>query len=198
MEDIKNHRVAILAANGFEESELFTPLEALRKAGAEVTIVSLDSKDIRSWNKTNWGKSLAVDTTLKDCSPNDFDALFIPGGLMSPDTLRANEDAVDFVAAFGNSGKVIGSICHGPWMLIEAGLAENRELTSYTSIRTDLLNAGALWVNKDCVVDEGIVTSRGPEDLAIFCERFIGEIAEGNHLRQAPSPDQSYSSHLLQ
>lgn len=197
MELSQKHKVAILATNGFEESELFKPLEILRFAGADVQIVSINADDIRSWNKTNWGKSIAVDLTLENCSPADFDALVLPGGLMNPDTLRTHEDAIDFIKAFAESGKIIAAICHAPWLLIEAGLAKDRELTSYHSIKTDLLNAGALWQNKAVVCDDGIITSRSPDDLAAFCDKLIEEIAEGSHSRHIP-PSEEYSQRFLQ
>lgn len=197
MELSQKHKVAILATNGFEESELFKPLEILRFAGANVQIVSINADDIRSWNKTNWGKSIAVDLTLENCSPADFDALVLPGGLMNPDTLRTHEDAIDFIKAFAESGKIIAAICHAPWLLIEAGLAKDRELTSYHSIKTDLLNAGALWQNKAVVCDDGIITSRSPDDLAAFCDKLIEEIAEGSHSRHIP-PSEEYSQRFLQ
>lgn len=197
MELSHNHRVAILATNGFEESELFKPLEALRKAGADVQIVSINSEDIRSWNKTNWGKSIAVDHTLEQCSPTDFDALVLPGGLMNPDTLRTHDDAIDFIKAFAESGKTIAAICHAPWLLIEAGLAKDRELTSYHSIKTDMLNAGALWQNKEVIVDDGIITSRSPEDLPVFCEKLIEAIAQNSHVHHIP-PSEEYSQRFLQ
>ena len=197
MELSQKHKVAILATNGFEESELFRPLEALRKAGADVQIVSINSEDIRSWNKTSWGKSIAVDHTLEQCSPADFDALVLPGGLMNPDTLRTHDDAIDFIKAFAESGKTIAAICHAPWLLIEAGLAKDRELTSYHSIKTDMLNAGALWQDKEVIVDDGIITSRSPEDLPIFCEKLIEEIAQNSHVHHIP-PSEEYSQRFLQ
>lgn len=194
----QDYRVAILATNGFEESELFKPLEALRQAGANVQIVSINPEDIRSWNKTSWGKSIAVDCTLAQCSPADFDALVLPGGLMNPDTLRTHDDAIDFIKAFAESGKIIAAICHAPWLLIEAGLAQDRELTSYHSIKTDLLNAGALWTDKPVVNDDGIITSRSPEDLEAFCDMLIEQIARGgSHAHQIP-PSEEYSQQFLQ
>lgn len=182
-----NKKVAILATNGFEQSELFEPLQALQEAGAQAQIISLKSGEIKGWDKKDWGKSIGVDELVKNVSADEFDALLLPGGVMNPDTLRDDKQAVEFVRSFVESGKPIAAICHGPWTLIEAGGVENLTLTSYSSIKTDLLNAGAIWVDEEVVTDHGIVTSRKPEDLPAFCEKMIEEFAEGKHSQRMVS-----------
>jgi protease I len=177
-------RVAILATDGFEQSELFEPKKALEEAGAQVSIVSLEAGEIKGWNHTNWGETVDVDLTVDEASADDFDALQLPGGVMNPDKLRANEKAVAFVKAFFDAGKPVGAICHAPWTLIEAGVVEGRTLTSYASIRTDLENAGAKWVDQEVVTDNGLVTSRKPDDIPAFNEKIIEEFAEGVHKRR--------------
>lgn len=174
-------KVAILATDGFEQSELFEPKKALEDVGAEAQIVSLKSGSIKAWNHTDWGKTIDVDVTVSSAKVDDFDALVLPGGVMNPDTLRMDQKAVDFVKAFVNSGKPIAAICHGPWTLIEAGAVQGRTMTSYQSIKTDLINAGAKWVDETVVTDNGLVTSRKPDDLPAFCEKMIEEFAEGRH-----------------
>ena len=174
-------RVAILATDGFEQDELFLPKEALEDAGAHVEVISLKKGEIKAWSKDNWGKNLKVDAIVSEVDPKNFDALMIPGGVMSPDKLRTDADAVNFVKSFGENGKPIAAICHGPSMLIEAAIVEGRSLTSYPSIRTDLLNAGAAWTDEDVVVDRGLVTSRRPADIPAFNAKMIEEFAEGPH-----------------
>lgn len=184
--DLTGHSVAILATNGFEESELFEPLEALREAGAEPTVVSLPetSEKIRGWSGGNWGESIEVDTTVENASPDDFDSLVLPGGVMNPDRLRMDSDAVGFVRAFFEEGKPVAAICHGPWMIAEANAASGRRMTSYASIRTDLENAGADWVDREVVVDQGLVTSRSPADMDAFVAKMLEETTEGVHAGQ--------------
>lgn len=177
--------VAILATHGFEQSELLVPLKELRDAGAEVKIVSLQGGEIRGWKDKDWGDSVRVDLTLDEARAEDFEALLIPGGVMNPDLLRAEASAVDFVKDFVSAGKPIASICHGPQLLIETGMVRGRKLTSYHSIRTDLINAGAEWVDEEVVTDMGLVTSRKPDDLPAFCKKMLEEFAEGRHDRQA-------------
>lgn len=174
-------KVAILATDGFEQSELFEPKAALEEAGAETTIVSLKPGKIKAWNKTDWGKTIAVDETVERASADDFDALVLPGGVMNPDKLRANSKAVELVKAFGEAGKPIGAICHGPWTLIEAGLVNGRDMTSWPSLKTDLTNAGARWADEEVIVDNGLVTSRKPDDIPAFVQKLIEEISEGPH-----------------
>lgn len=172
-----NKRVAILAADGFEQSELEQPMKALEEAGATVSIVSPNPKTIQGMHHADKGDEFEVDIPLDDANPAEFDALLIPGGLMNPDALRSNPAAIKFVRAFGKSGKLIASICHGPWVLIEAGLVNGLRLTSWPAIKTDIKNAGGKWVDKNVVFDQGIVTSRKPDDIPAFNARMIEEIA---------------------
>lgn len=181
---LNNIKVAILATNGFEQSELFEPKKALEDAGAEVKIVSLASGEIKGWNENDWGKTIAVDITLDQANADDFDALQLPGGVMNPDKLRMNDKAVSFVKAFFNSGKPVAAICHAPWTLIEADVVDGRTITSWASLKTDLENAGAKWVDKEVVTDNGLVTSRNPDDLPAFNKKMIEEFAEGFHRKQ--------------
>lgn len=183
MTDITRARVAILATDGYEKSELFEPKRQLEAAGATVTIVSPESGSIKSWDETDWGESVDVDLALDAAKVTDFDALVLPGGQINPDVLRANETAVAFVREFFESGKTLAAICHAPWLLIEAGVAEGREMTSYQSIATDVKNAGAHWKDAEVVTDEALITSRNPDDLDAFCKKIIEEIEEGRHER---------------
>lgn len=178
---LKGKKVAILATDGFEQSELFEPKEALEEAGADVRIVSLTKEDIKAWHEKDWGKKIAVDKTVFETDADEFDALMLPGGVMNPDRLRTDHHAVNFVRAFAAAGKPIAAICHAPQMLIEAGVVNGRELTSYPSLRTDLINAGANWVDREVVTDEGLVTSRKPADIPAFNKKMIEEFAEGPH-----------------
>ena len=183
MHDLSGKRVAILATHGFEQSELEVPLQKLREAGATVEVVSPESGEIKGWDKKDWGRAVPVDRALDGASEADYDALVLPGGQMNPDTLRANETAVNFVKSFWNAKKPIGAICHGPWLLVEAGIAEGRRMTSYGLIKTDVINAGGLWEDSEVVTDQGLVTSRKPDDLPAFCAKVAEEIAEGKHER---------------
>lgn len=186
MRTLNGKTIAILSMDGFEQSELLEPRAKFKEAGATVHVVSLKSGELRGWDKDDWGKSVAVDKLLDDVKPDDYDALVIPGGQINPDLLRAEPKAVQFVQAFNRSGKPIGAICHGPWMLIEAGIAKGRRMTSYQSIRTDLKNAGAQVEDAEAVVDQGIVTSRKPDDIPAFVDALAEEIAGGKtHSRAA-------------
>ncbi len=180
---LNGKKIAILAADGFEQSELFEPRQALIDAGASVDVVSLESGSIKGWDSDNWGDSIAVDKVVTEVSATDYNALLLPGGLFNPDALRANKDAVKFVQGFfnGDSVKPVAAICHGPWLLIEAGVVKGRKMTSYPSIQTDLKNAGANWVDEEVVVDNGIVTSRSPDDIPAFNRKMIEEFCEGRH-----------------
>lgn len=182
--DIKGKRVAILATDGFEQSELTSPRDAIEKAGGTPTIVSLKSGSIRGWKHTDRGDSVEVDVALDDTSADEFDALVLPGGVMNPDKLRTDEKALKFVHDFFTQHKPVAAICHGPWTLINAGVADGRKMTSYHSIREDLMNAGVNWVDEEVVVDEGLVTSRNPDDLPAFNAKLVEEIAEGKHAAQ--------------
>lgn len=176
-----NKRVAILVTDGFEESEFAKPYETLQQEGAQVDVVSLKEGKVKAWANKDWGKEYPVDKTLDEVSVEDYDALVLPGGVMNPDTLRMHEDAVDFAADFLESGKPVAAICHGPWTLLETGLLEGIKVTSWPSLKTDLTNAGAKWIDEEVVVDKGIITSRKPADLPAFCKKLVEEIKEGIH-----------------
>ena len=183
MSTLSNKKVAVLATDGFEQSELEQPVAALKDAGAEVHIVSLKSGAIKGWKEGNWGDEVKVDKTVADAQAGEYDGLVLPGGVMNPDKLRADEKAVAFVNSFFEDKKPIAAICHGPWTLIETGKLKGRTVTSYPSLKTDLKNAGAEWEDKEVVVDMGLVTSRNPNDLPAFCKKMVEEIAEGKHTR---------------
>ncbi len=177
-------RIAILATNGFEESELKSPKEALEREGFQADIVSPQAGKIKSWSNGNWSNSYDVDHTLDQVSAKDYHALVLPGGVMNPDMLRTEDDALVFVRDFFKMKKPVAAICHGPQVLISAEVVEGRTLTSYKSIKDDLVNAGANWIDKPVVVDEGFVTSRNPGDLPKFIRKLIEEIREGKHAEQ--------------
>lgn len=176
-------RVALLVDEGFEQIELTSPKEALEREGAKVSVVSPQKGRVKAWNTTKWGIKVKVDVPLANAKAEDFDALVLPGGVMNPDKLRRNEWALQFVKAFFDAGKPVAAICHGLWTLIDAGVVSGRRVTSYASIQTDLKNAGATWVDEKVVVDNGLVTSRQPDDLPAFNAKMIEEIAEGVHPR---------------
>ncbi|UEG53578.1 type 1 glutamine amidotransferase [Mucilaginibacter daejeonensis] len=181
MANLSNRKVAILTEEGFEQVELTSPKEALEQAGATVHIISTKTGKIKAWDKDHWGIEVEVDKLLQDVSPDDYDALVLPGGVLNPDKLRQNKDAVAFASAFLDEGKPLAAICHGPQLLIETGLISGRKVTSYPSLQTDLKNAGAEWVDEEVVTDNGLVTSRTPEDLEAFNKKTIEEIGEGVH-----------------
>lgn len=174
-------RVAIITENGFEEVELTSPLKALKDAGANAQIVSPQQDKVKAWDHDHWSQELPVDVQIDSAHPEDFDALVVPGGVMNPDHARTNEKCIAFVKHFLDAGKPIAAICHGPQLLIETGLLKGRTMTSYPSIKTDLKNAGVNWVDKEVVVDNGLVTSRSPKDLEAFNKKMLEEIAEGMH-----------------
>ena len=184
MGKLNGTKVAVLVDKGFEQVELTSPVEKLREEGADVKIVSPKGGSVKAWDMTDWGEEFDVDLKLDDAQPDDFDALLLPGGVMNPDLLRMNSDAVAFVKGFYQSGKPIAAICHGPWTLVEAGVVDGRNMTSYPSIKTDLMNAGANWVDEEVVVDKGLVTSRSPEDLPAFNTKMVEEFQEGRHKRE--------------
>jgi protease I len=179
--DLKDIRVAILVTDGFEHSEMTEPQRALEEHGAITEIISLKGGRVRSWKNNNWGDEFDVTKTIDTVASVDYDALLLPGGVMNPDKLRMNMDAVNFVRDFVEAGKPIAAICHGPWMLVEAGACQGRTMTSYESIRTDIENAGGSWVDEPVVTDEGIVTSRKPADIPQFNKKMVEEFAEGVH-----------------
>jgi protease I len=170
---VKGLRVAILVDNGFEEVELAEPRRALDGAGAQTKVVSPQMDKVRGWNHKDWGNYLKVDINLERANPDDFDALVLPGGVMNPDSLRIQPKAVDFVKSFFTSGKPVAVICHGPWTVLEAGEARGRRITSWPSLRTDLRNEGAEWVDEQVVVDGNLVSSRKPDDLPAFNEQML-------------------------
>jgi protease I len=179
--------VAILVADGFEQDELLKPREALDEAGAETSVVSPAEGKVKGEKHNKPGRSVKVDVPLSQANPKDYDALLLPGGLQNPDTLRMNEAAVRFVKSFFDDHKPVAAICHGPWSLVEAGVVRGRRMTSYPSIKTDLRNAGAEWVDEEVVVDNGLVTSRKPDDIPAFNAKMIEEFAEGKHEGQKTS-----------
>ncbi len=183
-EKLHGKKVAILVADGFEQVEMTEPRRALDEAGAQTILISPSGPEVKGWQHTEWGDKFKVDLPLNDARPDEFDALLLPGGVMNPDKLRMNSKAVQFVRHFFESGKPVAAICHGPWTLAEAGVIKGITLTSYPSIRTDLLNAGAKWVDQEVVVDNGLVTSRNPNDIPAFNRKMLEEFAEGIHSRR--------------
>ena len=188
-QSLQGKKVAILVTDGFEQIELESPRDALDAAGALTQIVSTKSGMVRGWKQTEWGDLFQVDRILPEADPHDYDALVLPGGVLSPDKLRVNPDAIEFIRDFFRHGKPVAAICHGPWTLINAGVVAGRRLTSYQSIETDLENAGADWVDEEVVVDEGLVTSRQPSDLPAFNAKMIEEFAEGPHSPEIAEAD---------
>src|SRR5438270_766953 len=190
-EQLKGKKIAFLAADAFEESELTKPWEALKDAGAEVELISLEEGKITALDEQQLkaGKTLKVDKPVEEANAADYDGLVLPGGVGNPDKLRADENAIGFVREFFEQGKPVGAVCHGPWTLVEAGVVRGRTLTSYPSIQTDIRNAGGNWVDEEVHVDQGLVTSRKPDDLPAFIDKLIEEIAEeiaeGRHAEQA-------------
>lgn len=170
-------RIAILATDGFEQSELMEPRKLLKEAGFHVDVIAPKAGQIRGWDKKDWGDTVPVDVELSKASPDDYDALVLPGGQMNPDTLRMDAAAVAFVRAFDQAGKPLAAICHGPWLLVEAGVAKGRALTSWPSLRTDLVNAGAQWKDAEVVTDAHLITSRKPEDIPAFTDAVVRALA---------------------
>ncbi|WP_149277704.1 type 1 glutamine amidotransferase domain-containing protein [Pareuzebyella sediminis] len=181
---LKDKIIAILATDGFEQSELFEPLKALKDQGATVHIVSDKEGKIKGWDKTDWGKHIEVDKKVDAAHVKDYDALVLPGGVLNPDSLRTHTVALNFIKAFFESSKPVAAICHAPWLLISAGVINGRKVTSFKSIKEDVINAGAEWQDKEVVVDNGLVTSRNPDDLPAFCDKIIEEVIEGKHDEQ--------------
>jgi protease I len=180
-------RVAILVTDGFEQVEMTEPRKALDQAGAKTFLVSPKPDKVKGWQHTEWGDQFPVDVPLEKASPGDFDALLLPGGVMNPDRLRMDPKAVQFVKGFFEANKPVAAICHGPWTIVEAGYARGRTMTSWPSLKTDIQNAGGTWVDQEVVNDNGLVTSRKPDDIPAFNRKMIEEFAEGKHVRQ-PHP----------
>jgi protease I len=185
MTDIKSARIAILSTNGFEQSELFKPKQALEAAGATVHVVSPEAGSIKGWKDGNWGDSVSVDVLLKDARHEDYDALVLPGGQMNPDVLRTLPEAIRLVKSFFEAKKPLAAICHAPWLLIEAGIVRDLSLTSYKSIKADVVNAGGKWEDKAVIVDNGVITSRNPDDLEAFSSKIIEQVAKSRHAYSA-------------
>jgi protease I len=183
MPRISDAKVLIMATDGFEQSELFVPLDKLRAAGATVQVASPKKGEIKGWDKTDWGKSVTADLEIDAIDADDFDILVLPGGQMNPDTLRINEKAVELVLDFLDSEKLVAAICHAPWLLVEADAVEGRTLTSWPSVKTDIENAGGDWVDEEVVVDDNIITSRSPKDLDAFVAKIIEEFEQAERLR---------------
>lgn len=180
MQDLTGKKIALIATDGFEDSELAQPLQAVKDAGATVTVIADKSGEITG----EQGTKVAVDTTVDSVTADEFDGLIIPGGVKNPDTMRQNQTAVSFVRDFFSQHKPVAAICHGPWLLVEADVLQGRTVTSWPSLKTDITNAGGNWVDQAVVVDQGLVTSRKPDDLEVFCAKAIEEFAEGQHEQQ--------------
>lgn len=185
MPSINKSRILIMATHGFEQSELAKPLEQLKAKGARIDVTAPEAGQIRGWQDNDWGPPVDVDLTLDDVKVGDYEALVLPGGVMNPDKLRINDRALAIVKAFVESGKVVGAICHAPWLLVETGTVKDRDVTSYVSIRTDVINAGGRWVDQQAVTDNGIITSRHPGDIDALVAKIIEEVEEGTHRRAA-------------
>lgn len=181
MPKITESKILILATDGFEKSELFVPLEKLKAAGADVVVAAPEKRAIKSWDQKDWGETIDADLAVADVDVSDYNAIVLPGGQINPDLLRVDTDAMAIVKTFLKSGKVVAAICHAPWLLAEAGVLKGRDVTSYHSIRTDIVNAGGNWQDTEVVADEGIVTSRSPKDLDAFVSKIIEEVEEGRH-----------------
>ena len=181
---LTGRKIAILVADGFDQVELTEPRNALDQEGAQTALISPSPGKVKGWNHRQWGDEFGVDVPLERADPDTYDALLLPGGVMSPDRLRTNPKAVAFVRSFFEAGKPIASICHGPWMLVEANVVRDRTVTSWPSLQTDIRNAGGRWVDQEVLVDQGLVTSRKPDDIPAFNAKMIEEFREGKHRAQ--------------
>ncbi|HEY3493566.1 MAG TPA: type 1 glutamine amidotransferase domain-containing protein [Polyangiaceae bacterium] len=184
-ERLRGKTVAIVVADGFEQIEMTEPRQALEAEGAETYLVSPEKDEVRGWKHSEWGDTFLIDVPIHEAKPEQFDALLLPGGVMNPDKLRVDQDALNFIRSFFDAGKPVAAICHAPWLLIDVGVAKDRRLTSWPSIRSDLRNAGAIVVDEEVVVDAGLVTSRKPDDIPAFNRKMIEEFAEGEHAPRA-------------
>ncbi|NJO74803.1 MAG: type 1 glutamine amidotransferase [Leptolyngbyaceae cyanobacterium RM1_406_9] len=187
MTQLNQKKVAILVTDGFEQVEMTKPKQALEQAGAKIHIISPKSDTVQGWNHFDKGDNFPVDLRLDSANPGDYDALLLPGGVANPDQLRTDEKAIKFIKSFFEAGKPVAAICHGPWTLIEADVVKGRTVTSWPSLKTDLKNAGANWVDQEVVVDQGLVTSRNPNDISAFVDKMLEEFAEGRHEEQRRS-----------
>ena len=185
MQNLSGKFIAIVSTNGFEQSELEVPLKTLREAGATVHVIAPEAGEIKGWDKTDWGNSVPVDKTVDAVKADDYDAIVLPGGQINPDLLRVQPKVLELIKAFWSQKKVVAAVCHAPWLLVETGIVKGRKVTSYPSIKTDVINAGGLWEDSDVVSDQGLVTSRKPDDLPAFCDKIAEEILEGRHERRA-------------
>ncbi|HEX5420753.1 MAG TPA: type 1 glutamine amidotransferase domain-containing protein [Gammaproteobacteria bacterium] len=182
---LQGKKVAILVENGFEQVELTEPRRALNEAGAETHVISPVHGKVKGWNHTQWGDEIPVDLPLQEAKADDYDALLLPGGVMNPDKLRQNEQALRFVRAFFDAHKPVAAICHGPWTLSDAGVVQGRTITSWPSLKTDLRNAGARWVDEEVVADRGLISSRKPADIPAFNRKMIDDFAGGSHVHSS-------------
>jgi protease I len=182
---LEGRRIAFLATDGVEQVELTEPWKAVEAEGGAPELISLEEGEVQGFQHLDKGDTFKVDRTVAEADPSEYDGLVLPGGVANPDFLRTNEDAVQFVRGFFEAGKPVGAICHGPWTMVEADVVGGRTVTSWPSLQTDIRNAGGEWVDEECVVDSGLVTSRKPDDLPAFCAKVVEEIAEGVHEEQA-------------
>ena len=183
--DLAGKKIAIIATHGFEQSELEVPRDRLMAAGAAVDIVSPEAGDIKGWDEKDWGRPVKVDKTLDQVAANDYDAIVLPGGQINPDLLRVNDKVLKLIRDVFNQKKIVAAVCHGPWLLIETGIVKGRKVTSYKSIKTDVVNAGGKWEDSPVVVDNGVITSRNPRDLEAFSAKIIEEVKEGRHTQRS-------------
>jgi protease I len=183
--DLNGKKIAILATHGFEQSELEVPRDRLKKAGATVDVISLTAGEIKGWDTKDWGRPVKVDKTLDQVSASDYDAIVLPGGQINPDLLRVEPKALKFIKDMFDAKKIVAAVCHAPWLLIETGIAKGRRMTSYNSIKTDVMNAGAKWEDSQVVTDQGVITSRNPGDLEAFSAKIIEEVKEGRHVNRS-------------
>ncbi len=178
-------KVLIIATNGFEQAELEVPRERLKAAGATVDVASPQTGEIKGWDKTDWGRPVKVDKSVDAVKADDYDAVVLPGGQINPDLLRVNAKALKVIKEFYNQKKVVAAVCHAPWLLVETGIAKGKKMTSYHSIKTDVINAGAAWEDSPVVVDQGVITSRNPGDLEAFSKKIVEELREGRHTQRS-------------